>query len=147
MTVPDAADTPKVRFNPSTLSVLEVPPEREIKSAVGVPSPATERVLPSVRTASKSTTSEMAPEEMSIPLMVSLVTVVMSPVAETWKALAVPAVRVPETSKFPVMFVLSLIFKSPEISDKAPSMARSPEFESVSLSVPPSTSATNKEVV
>ena len=52
-------------------------------------------------------TSDNAPAEISIPFIVSSVTVEITPVAETVNASEVPEVSVPETSKFPVMSVLS----------------------------------------
>ncbi len=59
-------------------------------------------ILPTVRSPPelmvRFTTSVTVPAEISIPLMVSSVTEVMTPVALTWKALAVPEVSVPAIS-------------------------------------------------
>lgn len=64
--------------------------------------------------ADKVVTSLMAPEEISIPLIVSSVIVVITPVEETWKTSVVPEVRVPEISRFPVTVVLSRIDNRPD---------------------------------
>ena len=64
--------------------------------------------------------SDTAPEEISIPFIVSSVSVEIAPVAATWNISAVPEVKVPDTSKFPVMPVLSLIAISPSISEISP---------------------------
>lgn len=57
--------------------------------------------------ADRSVTSEIAPALISIPLIVSSVNVVITPVEDTWNAFPVPDVRVPEMSKFPVTSVFS----------------------------------------
>ena len=74
MRSPVALSTPKAIVNASTLSVLETSgaPIEKI-SVVGVPSATSVAVEPSVMMASKSTTSLMAPELISIPFIVSSV--------------------------------------------------------------------------
>ena len=127
----------------SEVKPMVVPSSRRLSMVSWVkpePTPEVIEAVPSVKVppvtvpeALRVETPEIAPELMLMPLMVPVVLAVMMPVvtifpeASTWKALAVPEVRVPETSRLPVMSVLSTMVRFPELSLRLPSIMRLPD--------------------
>ena len=63
------------------------------------------QVFPAV-VSDREVTSLTTPLFISIPLIVSSVIVVITPVADTWNAFEVPDVSVPETSRLPVILAV-----------------------------------------
>ena len=113
ITSPEALLTPKAKVKASTLSVAEVPPAKDSRSAVGTLSFSLKlMVLPSANETSKSVTPETAPELILTLLMVLLVAAEILPV-ELIDQLAEVSARLVEAWLLPMLIVSAEVASVP----------------------------------